>query len=189
LTRSVATPASPWFVERFCLQRLKEAPEYKELFESRDAPTESDLEGFFDLSRVLAWSSDAAFRDALGRTSEQSTAALIARVARLRQLHEEDPEMFDRGRVTFERSPATFIFHGFVELLVVQRGLTLKRGDGVDFNHALIAATLADLASLDKAWKRRLLEVRAWPGRPTVFYRPEAEAMVTSLEALAPRQA
>ncbi|HWZ43294.1 MAG TPA: hypothetical protein VNW97_07440 [Candidatus Saccharimonadales bacterium] len=41
-------------------------------------------------------------------------------------------------------------------MIVEAKAHHLKKGDGLDFCHAVMASTFAHVATLDKHWKRRL---------------------------------
>lgn len=81
------------------------------------------------------------------------------------------------------RKPATFAKDCLMRELILDRGYTLKKGDGMDFCHAVIAASFADFATLDKHWKRRVEDFPKPNGVRQIYYEPELPQMVTDLEA------
>jgi len=58
---------------------------------------------------------------------------------------------------------------------------SLKKGDGMDFCHAVIACALSSFAALDTHWKRRFASLP--PNRLARVYSPlELDQMVTDME-------
>jgi hypothetical protein len=81
--------------------------------------------------------------------------------------------------------PATFAYINLVRTLIVEaaQGRKLKKGDGLDFCHAVIACGCASAAMLDKHWKRRV-EALPTPNRiAPVYYGPNLDALVSDLHA------
>lgn len=59
----------------------------------------------------------------------------------------------------------------------------LKKGDWMDFCHAVVACAFASFATLDKHWKRRV-EGLPKPNRiARVYSAAELDAMVTEMES------
>jgi hypothetical protein len=67
--------------------------------------------------------------------------------------------------------------------LISDSGYQMKKGDGIDFCHAVMASAFANFATLDKQWKRRV-ESLPQPNRGTrIYYEPELGAMVDDIES------
>jgi hypothetical protein len=79
--------------------------------------------------------------------------------------------------------PATFTYVNLVRNLILQaRSHHLKKGDGADFCHAVMAASFKSVATLDRHWKRRIAELPT-PNRPArIYYEPELDQMVEDIE-------
>ena len=71
-----------------------------------------------------------------------------------------------------------------MRLLVLEaKSHTLKRNDGLDLCHAVMATSSASFASLDKHWKRRVSLLPTPNQLAQVFYRPELDQLVDEFEA------
>jgi hypothetical protein len=78
---------------------------------------------------------------------------------------------------------ATFVRNGLMRILISDRGYQLKKGDGIDFCHAVMAGAFASFATLDKQWKQRVENLPKPNKVARIFYEPELEAMVNAIEA------
>jgi hypothetical protein len=77
---------------------------------------------------------------------------------------------------------ATFAHACLMRDLICEKGYQVRKGDGIDFHHAVIASAFANFAALDKQWKRRV-ENLPKPNRiPHVYYQPELGAMIADIE-------
>ncbi len=77
---------------------------------------------------------------------------------------------------------ATFAFSSIMRDLISDSGYQLKKGDGIDFCHAVMASAFANFATLDKQWKRRVGKTAHLHG-VRIYYEPELGAMVNDIEA------
>jgi hypothetical protein len=79
--------------------------------------------------------------------------------------------------------PATFACSNLIRTLILEsNAYRVKKGDGLDFCHAVIASAFANVAALDKNWKRRV-ECLPKPNRLARIYSGlELDAMVTDIE-------
>jgi len=140
---------------------------------------------FFRLSAVVDWVRKDPSRV---RESAQVDHALIDRVAQERAVYEVRPESLDESvpPVGFAPArPATFaLFHLLRTLVVEARACQLKPHDGIDLCHAVLAASYAQIATLDRQWKRRVDGLPKPNGLASVYYRAETEAFVQRFEAL-----
>src|SRR5262249_28586400 len=83
---------------------------------------------------------------------------------------------FDPGK------PATFVYMNLLRQLVLNKGDNLKKGDGIDFCHAVIGAAYASAMTLDIQWKRRI-EALPQPNQLARVYAPsELRVFVEDLE-------
>jgi hypothetical protein len=111
--------------------------------------------------------------------------ALIGRIQGYRQQASSDANWLDRSFPVLQfdpAKPATFTYVNMVRHLVDERGFQLKRGDGIDFCHAVIGASYASCMTLDTHWKRRI-ESLPKPHKLARIYDPnELDMMVNDLE-------
>lgn len=79
--------------------------------------------------------------------------------------------------------PATFTCGNLLRTLIVEaNAYQVKKGDGLDFCHAVIGSAFASVATLDKHWKRRV-ENLPKPNRLAHIYSGlELDSMVTYIE-------
>jgi hypothetical protein len=67
-------------------------------------------------------------------------------------------------------------------LIVESKAFKLKKGDGVDFCHAVIASAFASFATLDRHWKRRVEALAKPNGLARIYYAPQLDNMVSDIE-------
>ena len=79
--------------------------------------------------------------------------------------------------------PATFTFVGLMRDLVCDSGYQMRKGDGIDFCHAVMATAFSTIATLDKQWKRRVQNLPKPNKIPHIYYEPEIGAMIDAVEA------
>jgi len=80
--------------------------------------------------------------------------------------------------------PATFTCVNLVRTLLAEaRAYQLKKGDGLDFSHAAIGSAFANLATLDKHWKRRVEGLPKPNKLARIYYQPELDKMVADIES------
>jgi len=110
---------------------------------------------------------------------------LNERIGQLRAKAKRQPTWLDAVLPQFPFVPSRrvrFAYVNFLRALILDRGYQLKKGDGIDFHHAVLASALASYATLDKGWKRRV-ETLPKPNKvPRIFYEPEIPEMITSIE-------
>ena len=81
--------------------------------------------------------------------------------------------------------PAMFaLFHLLRTLIIEARAYQLRAHDGLDLCHAVLAASYAQIATLDRQWKRRVEGLPRPHDLATVFYRTEVETFVGTFETL-----
>ncbi len=145
-------------------------------------------ENFFRLGTVLLeWV--VPQRESIRQGTAALDDALIKRIGGYRTEFERDPQWLDQNfpALPFNPSmPATFTYHNLVRSLIVDaKACKLKKGDGVDFCHAVLASAFASVATLDKHWKRRV-EALPKPNKlARIYYGQELDKMVADIESWA----
>jgi hypothetical protein len=177
-----SSPVSERFVTSFFQERAYQlSPNGKNLLDLSSAT-------FFRLSAVVDWvrKDPAAIRDC-----GQIDQALLDRIAQERTDYESCAAALDKSLppVAFNVSrPAMFaLFHLLRTLVVEARAYQLRPHDGLDLCHAVLAASYAQIATLDKQWKRRVEGLPRPHQLATVYYRAEADAFVHRVEELVDR--
>jgi hypothetical protein len=106
-------------------------------------------------------------------------------IGRLRAKAKRQPMWLDAVFPQFPFNHSRRVRFAYVNLfraLILDRGYQLKKGDGVDFGHAVMASALASYATLDKEWKRRVENLPKPNVVPRIFYEPEIPEMITAIE-------
>jgi hypothetical protein len=80
--------------------------------------------------------------------------------------------------------PAFFVYWNLLRVMSVDAA-SLKKGDGLDFCHTVMACAFASLAALDKHWKRRVAHLPKPNRLARVYSRPELDQMVIDMESWA----
>ena len=138
----------------------------------------------FRLGAVLEWI--APQRDSIRKGLVDLDDALIKRIDGYRATFERDPEWLDQTFPVAQSNPArpaTFAYFSLVRNLIVEaaKGRKIKKGDGLDFCHTVVACGCASVAMLDKHWKRRV-ELFPRPNHmPPIYYAPELDKLVSDL--------
>lgn len=145
-----------------------------------------DLSGhFFRLGAVLDWV--GLQRESIRKGTASLDDALINKISGHRAEFERDPQWLDRTfpALQFHPSiPATFTYVNLVRTLIVDaKAHQLKKGDGVDFCHAVMASAFASVATLDKHWKRRIEGLPKPNKLARIYYQPELDKMVADIES------
>jgi hypothetical protein len=78
---------------------------------------------------------------------------------------------------------ATFVHDNLIRNFIADRGDQLKRGDGIDFYHAVMASAYANFAALDKHWKRRIENLPKPNRLARIYYEPEIAVMIADIES------
>ncbi len=142
-------------------------------------------EHFFRLGAVLDWV--GLQRESIRKNTAALDAALIEKINGYRAESEGDPPWLDQRfpALPFNRSmPATFAYVNLVRTLIVEaKAYQLKKGDGSDFCHAVMASAFASVATLDRQWKRRVEGLPKPNGLAHIYYQPELDKMVTDIES------
>jgi hypothetical protein len=141
-------------------------------------------EQFFRLGLFVDWLGPQ--RDDSLQRSRVFDAEVITLIGKLRVKHKRNPGWLDRVMPQPQFHPrlaATFSFNCLIRELIRNPGFQMKKGDGMDFCHAVMASSFATFATLDKQWKRRV-ENFPKPNRAArIYYEPELGTMVADIEA------
>lgn len=142
-------------------------------------------EQFFRLGAVLDWV--ASERDSIREAAAALDNTLINKIGGCRIECERDPRWLDQRfpALPFNPAkPATFTCVNLVRTLLAEaRAYQLKKGDGLDFSHAAIGSAFANLATLDKHWKRRVEGLPKPNKLARIYYQPELDKMVADIES------
>lgn len=140
--------------------------------------------GFFDLGFFLDWL--VPQKQDIELSFTRFDAVLRERLRDLRRAYDQHRSRFDLvlPRIPFDPSmPMTFCWQHMLRLLVVQgKAFQWKRGDSADFCHALMGASHAQFATLDKQWQRRIQALPPPNSLASIYSQPELEAFVDAVE-------
>ena len=124
-------------------------------------------------------------RESIYRSSAEFDELLKHKMNTARALSKQDPTLLDQKfpRVPFNpRMRACFVHFNLLRIMAVDAG-SLKKGDGMDFCHAVMGCAFASFATLDRQWKRRVDSLPK-PNQLARIYGPsELDQMVTDMEA------
>jgi hypothetical protein len=141
-------------------------------------------DSFFRLGTVMEWLEP--HRDQIKTSRAKLDSALVAKIRELRTEYERDAMALDRAFPIFpfrDDKPATFVYANLVRQLVIDfKGFHLKRGDGMDFFHAVIGCAYGSIATLDKHWKRRIEKLTQPNKLARVYYEPALDSLVADIE-------
>ncbi len=141
-------------------------------------------ESFFRLGNILDWVGPQ--RDSIAQGSRAMDEALIEKIRDHRTEFDKLPQWLDQTfpALPFIRSrPATFVYVNLVRRLILDaKGYPLKKGDGTDFCHTVIASAFANVATLDKHWKRRVEDLPQPNEVARIYYAPQLDEMVEDIE-------
>lgn len=141
-------------------------------------------ESVFQLGAIFDWMLPQ--RESLRRGKRDLDDALITKIMTYAAQFKRDPAAFDASLPASPFKPGyatTFTLTQLTRSLVLDsKAFHLKKGDGTDYCHAIIAASFARAATLDKAWKRRIEALPKPNNLAKIYYRPELDQMVGDLE-------
>jgi hypothetical protein len=177
-------PVSAWFLGLYWGRRTQELSDAGTILD-KSSP-QAFAAQFCDLGKVVAWGRDAA--DTYRAHLNEVYVAVRDSLAPFRADYEKDPGSLDVRLpvMPFAREDRLmYVARQLMRILVMEyKSRRLTRNDGIDFCHATMAATYACIVSLDKAWKRRVEALAIPAGLLRLFYRPEADQLVSLLETL-----
>ena len=165
--------ASRDFMDAYFRDRIKD-------FAPRSGKIIDLSEDFFRLGAVLDWV--APQRDSIRELSAEFDGIVKDSTSRTRIKYERNP----LPPTPFNPSkPATFALRNLVRTLIIEsKTHRVKKGDGLDFCHAVIASAFANFATLDKHWKRRIEGLPKPNGLARIYSGPELDKMVTDIGKL-----
>lgn len=121
------------------------------------------------------------------RTSAEFDELLKSKMSAVHDLSKRDPLVLDKKFpvIPFDPSrPACFVYFNLLRVMTVEAN-SLKKGDGMDFCHTVMACAFASFATLDTQWKRRVASLPT-PNRMARIYGPaELDQMVIDMESWA----
>ena len=123
-------------------------------------------------------------RESISRTSAEFDKVMKEKMCTVRAKCKSDSTLLNRKFPSVPFNPslrAGFVYHNLFRVMAIEAN-SLKKGDGLDFCHAVIACAYASFAALDRHWKHRLLTL---PSNPLArIYSPlELNQMVIDMEA------
>jgi hypothetical protein len=140
---------------------------------------------FFSLGAVLDWVGPQ--RDSIRAGITKIADKLVEVVASHRANYERDPQWLDRRYPVIPFDPlrrATSVYVNLTRNLILEsKSRPLQRNDGLDFCHTVLAAAFANVAALDKHWKRRVKNLPQSNEFATIYYAPELDKMVADIES------
>lgn len=125
-------------------------------------------------------------RDSIQKGLRELDAVLVAKTAERKMKYKQNPEWLDEAFPVLKfrgDMPATFTQYSLMRDLIVGKH-TLKRNDGADFSHAIVASSFANIAALDKKWKRRIEALPKPNNLAKIYCQPELDDMVSAIELL-----
>jgi hypothetical protein len=139
---------------------------------------------FFKLGSFVDWL--APQRDHFRQQIKEFDDTLTTIVAKLRAKHKANPGWLDGALPTpiyNSQTPAKFAHDCLLRELIRDFGFQIKKGDAMDFCHAVMASSFGVFGTLDKHWKRRV-ENFPKPNRTArIYYEQELEKMMTDIES------
>ncbi len=137
---------------------------------------------FFKLGSVLDWMNPQreSIRKSLTDWDTTMRSKIGEIVERARRDHRWLLERFPR--IPFnQRLRAFFAFQNLLRVLVDEGGI-IRKGDGMDFCHAVMASAYSTFATLDKHWKRRVESLPKPNQLARIYCASELDQMVTDME-------
>ena len=141
-----------------------------------------DSDNFWQLRAMVDWNPEEW--STLLSHRDNLDSALKTTIATGWEQYDRDPST-SRDPPDYDRAKrATYVFSHLVRQLILEaKSRTMKKGDGLDFFHAVMGAAFGSFALLDKHWKQRL--TRAIPDRTKIarlYYAPELDQLVDSFD-------
>jgi hypothetical protein len=142
-------------------------------------------EDFFRLGPVMDWV--ASQRESIARGKAQFDEMLRTRIRLQCAKRKNDPEWMEQNYpiLPFNPSlPANFVFINLNRTLILEaKSHQLKKGDGIDLSHAVMASAFANFGAIDKHWKRRIDALPKPNQLARIYYEPELDQMIDDIEA------
>ncbi len=155
-------------------------------YRAGNKPLEQNIStDFFRLGPIMDWL--APQRDSIARGKADLDEKLIKIIKEHRAKYDADPQWLDRAfrRLTADQAPrATFVYNNLIRTLILEtKSYQLKRNDGIDFCHAVIASAFTSFATLDKSWKRRIDNLPKPNKLACIYYAQELDQMVDDINS------
>lgn len=142
-------------------------------------------EDFFRLGPVMDWV--ASQRESIARGKAHFDEMLRTRIRLQCDKRKSDPAWMERNYplLPFNPSfPANFVFINLNRTLILEaKSHQLKKGDGIDFSHAVMACAFANFGAIDKHWKRRIAALPTPNQIARIYYELELDQMIDHIEA------
>ena len=123
-------------------------------------------------------------RESISVTSAEFDRMVKTKMSSIHEACKRDSAFLDRKFPLVPFHPgrrASFVYLNLLRVMAIEAH-SLKKGDGMDFCHAVIACAFSSFAALDTQWKRRIANLP--PNRLARIYAPqELNQMITDMEA------
>ena len=139
---------------------------------------------FFQLGLFIEWLTPQ--REHFREQSRILDAVMREKILLLRDKDKRKPGWLDQAlpQPTFHQGKATaFAYGSLLRDLIQNRALQIRKGDGLDFTHAVIATAFATFATLDSQWKVRVESLPKPNKIPRIYGDSQLEAMIRDIEA------
>lgn len=180
--RGLSSPAfSNSFLTGYFTSRLSQ------VCNTTDGIVEIADESFFRLGSIIGWIQDnrVSLREEAARVDEMFRAGLDLRVQE--RLKSFLPEELAALPAYSDKHAARFTFLHLQRVIWNEaKAFHLKKNDGIDFCHAVIASSYGSIITLDRQWKRRVREIPKPHRLAKIFYRAELDELVNELEEFEP---
>lgn len=139
-------------------------------------------DSLFHLGAILDWVGPQ--RESISKSSVEWDEMLSNMMSAARKKWKRDPTWLDKTfpcKLFDATRQANFVYYNLLRMMTIETKV-LKKGDGMDFCHTVIACAFSGFAALDTQWKRR---VESLPPNPLArIYSPlELDQMVTDMES------
>jgi hypothetical protein len=124
-------------------------------------------------------------RDSIRRRSAEFDELLWNKFSRAHEISKRDALWLDKKFPWMPFNPllrASFVFQNLLRVMVVEAS-SLKKGDGMDLCHAVMATAFASFATLDTHWKRRVENLPKPNQLARIYCASELDQMVTDMES------
>jgi hypothetical protein len=122
-------------------------------------------------------------RESISRGAAAFDEMIKTKMIAIHEKCKRDPSLLDRKFPVLPfhpARPACFVYYNLLRVMAVEAH-SLKKGDGIDFCHAVVACAFSGFATLDARWKRR---VRTLPLNrlARIYSGSELDEMVRDME-------
>jgi hypothetical protein len=138
-------------------------------------------DSLFRLGPVLDWVGPQ--RESISRTSAEFDEVIKTKMIAVHEQCKADPSLLDRKfpALPFNPArPACFAYFNLLRVMAVEAH-SLKKGDWMDFCHAVVACAFSSFATLDGQWKRRIGSLPA-NRLARIYAPPELDQLIEDME-------